>query len=223
VARPTAGRVGRDWGGPQTAYARDVCGGVGAQGLNRGDRFETSLRKHQRPQNGCSHPRSHPAPSPHDESRPSGRPSRSRSAGLQGVFTSSALVGRDSGGGIRTRDLRVMSPTSYQTAPPRVATPYRIKKRGLKTPSEPTSRRMPSACLASPLGPPGHSPAPHRHWRVRPDRQRSNGPHGRPAAAKRREGKPPISPRARVAGPRGLMKMGMISVSPATPTFAWCC
>ncbi len=27
----------------------------------------------------------------------------------------------DSGGGIRTRDLRVMSPTSYQTAPPRVA------------------------------------------------------------------------------------------------------
>jgi hypothetical protein len=26
-----------------------------------------------------------------------------------------------SGGGIRTRDLRVMSPTSYQTAPPRVA------------------------------------------------------------------------------------------------------
>src|ERR1039457_4581583 len=28
-----------------------------------------------------------------------------------------------SGGGIRTRDLRVMSPTSYQTAPPRVA-PY---------------------------------------------------------------------------------------------------
>src|ERR1700693_5818078 len=28
---------------------------------------------------------------------------------------------RHSGGGIRTRDLRVMSPTSYQTAPPRVA------------------------------------------------------------------------------------------------------
>src|SRR4051795_10169121 len=27
----------------------------------------------------------------------------------------------DSGGGIRTRDLRVMSPTSYLTAPPRVA------------------------------------------------------------------------------------------------------
>ncbi len=25
----------------------------------------------------------------------------------------------NSGGGIRTRDLRVMSPTSYQTAPPR--------------------------------------------------------------------------------------------------------
>ncbi len=30
-----------------------------------------------------------------------------------------ARQGLDSGGGIRTRDLRVMSPTSYQTAPPR--------------------------------------------------------------------------------------------------------
>src|SRR3954452_21881383 len=30
-----------------------------------------------------------------------------------------STVGLDSGGGIRTRDLRVMSPTSYQTAPPR--------------------------------------------------------------------------------------------------------
>src|SRR5439155_19751457 len=59
---------------------------------------------------------------PHnDEGRPFGRPSRSRSAGLQGSCKSYALVGRDSGGGIRTRDLRVMSPTSYQTAPPRVA------------------------------------------------------------------------------------------------------
>jgi hypothetical protein len=38
---------------------------------------------------------------------------------LQGSFKSYALVGLDSGGGIRTRDLRVMSPTSYQTAPPR--------------------------------------------------------------------------------------------------------
>jgi hypothetical protein len=36
-----------------------------------------------------------------------------------GLFGSYALVGFDSGGGIRTRDLRVMSPTSYQTAPPR--------------------------------------------------------------------------------------------------------
>ena len=44
----------------------------------------------------------------HDEGRPVGRPSRSRSAGLQGSFKSYALVGRDSGGGIRTRDLRVM-------------------------------------------------------------------------------------------------------------------
>src|SRR5205807_3875514 len=58
---------------------------------------------------------------PNDEGRPDGRPSRSRSAGLQGSCKSYALVGLDSGGGIRTRDLRVMSPTSYQTAPPRVA------------------------------------------------------------------------------------------------------
>src|SRR6202142_4265332 len=34
-----------------------------------------------------------------------------------------------SGGGIRTRDLRVMSPTSYQTAPPRVATYVVANKR----------------------------------------------------------------------------------------------
>ena len=61
--------------------------------------------------------------------RPPGRAAfGSRSAGLQGFFKSSALVGRDSGGGIRTRDLRVMSPTSYQTAPPRVA-PYVLAKR----------------------------------------------------------------------------------------------
>ena len=38
-------------------------------------------------------------------------------------------LGSNSGGGIRTRDLRVMSPTSYQTAPPRVARPYYIAKR----------------------------------------------------------------------------------------------
>src|SRR3954451_20981172 len=40
------------------------------------------------------------------------------------AFEPSAIVlspppSADSGGGIRTRDLRVMSPTSYQTAPPR--------------------------------------------------------------------------------------------------------
>src|SRR3954447_20273360 len=38
---------------------------------------------------------------------------------LQGFLRPYAMVGLDSGGGIRTRDLRVMSPTSYQTAPPR--------------------------------------------------------------------------------------------------------
>src|SRR5205085_1359694 len=38
-------------------------------------------------------------------------------------FRASLVTGlRYSGGGIRTRDLRVMSPTSYLTAPPRVAT-----------------------------------------------------------------------------------------------------
>ena len=35
----------------------------------------------------------------------------------------SAAFGANSGGGIRTRDLRVMSPTSYQTAPPRNRAP----------------------------------------------------------------------------------------------------
>src|SRR4051794_30703726 len=41
---------------------------------------------------------------------------------LQGFLQPYAMVGLDSGGGIRTRDLRVMSPTSYQTAPPRGGT-----------------------------------------------------------------------------------------------------
>jgi hypothetical protein len=38
----------------------------------------------------------------HDEGRPFERPSGSRSAGLQGAFTSSALVGRDGGSGVRS-------------------------------------------------------------------------------------------------------------------------
>ena len=42
-------------------------------------------------------------------------PENKKSACIAGAF-------RDSGGGIRTRDLRVMSPTSYQTAPPRGGT-----------------------------------------------------------------------------------------------------
>ena len=65
-------------------------------------------------------------------------PPRSRSACLQGSCKSYALVGLDSGGGIRTRDLRVMSPTSYQTAPPRVAS-YVLAKNGppdLRTPPD---------------------------------------------------------------------------------------
>ena len=45
---------------------------------------------------------------------------------VSGAFTQEPATSKisrspkvDSGGGIRTRDLRVMSPTSYQTAPPR--------------------------------------------------------------------------------------------------------
>src|SRR4051795_10958009 len=59
------------------------------------------------------------------EARPSRRRPPSRAAlevsvgRFAGLLTAPRLVGRDSGGGIRTRDLRVMSPTSYQTAPPR--------------------------------------------------------------------------------------------------------
>jgi hypothetical protein len=52
---------------------------------------------------------------------------------------------RSSGGGIRTRDLRVMSPTSYLTAPPRVATKNgstrnRIIKRRRSAPGGPSWR-----------------------------------------------------------------------------------
>ena len=43
--------------------------------------------------------------------RPCGRPSGSQSAGVRGFCKPARLVGLDSGGGIRTRDLRVMSPT----------------------------------------------------------------------------------------------------------------
>ena len=77
------------------------------------------------------------APSRH---QPGGAPRRSRSArrstrrrrarGRKNVMPAPGQEGRpeqrkgrgSSGGGIRTRDLRVMSPTSYQTAPPRVGT-----------------------------------------------------------------------------------------------------
>src|SRR5438309_8188866 len=61
-----------------------------------------------------------------DEGRPCERPPGS-SVGLRcGTLRSCASVGRDSGGGIRTRDLRVMSPTSYLTAPPRVGGPANV-------------------------------------------------------------------------------------------------
>src|SRR5207253_1326445 len=67
-------------------------------------------------------------------------------------------VGRDSGGGIRTRDLRVMSPTSYQTAPPRVALHVlaELRSRAVKTQRgahrgrTPPSARHPGASPATP-------------------------------------------------------------------------
>jgi exopolyphosphatase/guanosine-5'-triphosphate,3'-diphosphate pyrophosphatase len=49
-------------------------------------------------------------------------PYRTKKPRLSGAFS-------HSGGGIRTRDLRVMSPTSYQTAPPRVAPHVLAKNR----------------------------------------------------------------------------------------------
>ena len=78
------------------------------------------------------------------------RPARQRGA-----------AGHDSGGGIRTRDLRVMSPTSYQTAPPRnecpivSATPDRVnrqpaRKRRLAAPQA-KIRRLPAPGAASTL------------------------------------------------------------------------
>ena len=52
----------------------------------------------------------------------------------------------NSGGGIRTRDLRVMSPTSYQTAPPRGG-PYVLAKNRTRD-RPPTRRRQTSASTA---------------------------------------------------------------------------
>ena len=51
-----------------------------------------------------------------------------------------------SGGGIRTRDLRVMSPTSYQTAPPRVA-PNVVAK--MARPAKPRTRPGVPQAMAS--------------------------------------------------------------------------
>ena len=53
-----------------------------------------------------------------------------------------------SGGGIRTRDLRVMSPTSYQTAPPRVATSSSSKE-----PAPPAATLLAPRRLALPASP----------------------------------------------------------------------
>ena len=62
--------------------------------------------------------------------------SRSQSASGGAPFGVSPRVGLDSGGGIRTRDLRVMSPTSYQTAPPRVAKSSFSREVDFRPPSE---------------------------------------------------------------------------------------
>jgi hypothetical protein len=55
----------------------------------------------------------------------------------------------NSGGGIRTRDLWVMSPTSYQTAPPRVAIPSSSKEPARAARAGGRShRRSPPGCVA---------------------------------------------------------------------------
>jgi hypothetical protein len=77
---------------------------------------------------------------------------------------------RHSGGGIRTRDLRVMSPTSYQTAPPRggpislAKAPQRPHKGPTKAPHEP---RRPQAAHKHITA----RPAPHRIAQVTPSTQ----------------------------------------------------
>src|ERR1700722_10061374 len=68
---------------------------------------------------------------------PGGGGLRSQSASGGAPCGVSPSVGLDSGGGIRTRDLRVMSPTSYQTAPPRVATYVLAKISSFWTPFAP--------------------------------------------------------------------------------------
>src|SRR5258708_6404411 len=71
-----------------------------------------------------------------------------------------------SGGGIRTRDLRVMSPTSYQTAPPRVA-PTVVAKNGspsgLNAHFRPTVDFTPPAILRGPIGLPSGKKPPKGH------------------------------------------------------------
>src|SRR5437764_9362846 len=59
-----------------------------------------------------------------------------------------------SGGGIRTRDLRVMSPTSYQTAPPRGGNVILASRRQAATMSrsEPTGARSQAVRSASLYG-----------------------------------------------------------------------
>jgi hypothetical protein len=71
-----------------------------------------------------------------------------------------------SGGGIRTRDLRVMSPTSYQTAPPRVASHVVANKGPSQKPWEgnPAGQPNPRAELETGLR---HGPDPRRTPRGR--------------------------------------------------------
>src|SRR5262249_17411008 len=79
----------------------------------------------------------------------------------------------NSGGGIRTRDLRVMSPTSYQTAPPRGG----------------------SSSVATPGGTP--PPAPRRQPAPRARGGRRHRPQPDPAARRGRRGRRPPSRRDR--------------------------
>src|ERR1700693_5777194 len=78
---------------------------------------------------------------------------------------------RHSGGGIRTRDLRVMSPTSYQTAPPRVA-PSVLAKIARRNRSGADGARTGPARRGrpSPHAPPRGPPPPPRPPRAPPPR-----------------------------------------------------
>src|SRR3954453_24032815 len=106
-----------------------------------------------------------------------------------------ALVGLDSGGGIRTRDLRVMSPTSYLTAPPRVGGPTNVAPwnalvKGLRRRrGRPPVRRRSEGCRRHCR----RGATTRSHRRERPPRHRPAGPRSRSASPAGRSPSPPPS------------------------------